>query len=152
MVRRRPRSQLTRFGCPFQIFTSQGRNFESQLFQAVCEALHIHKARTTPYRPSANGQVERYNRTLRAAIRCFVGKHQRDWDVWLPQLAEAIRASVNRSTGFTPNKLMLGREVTQTADLVFKGPKGEEGEGLDQYMIQLEEAMREAHQVARTSF
>jgi len=33
----------------------------------------------------------------------------------LPQLAGAMRASVNRSTGFTPNKLMLGREVTQPA-------------------------------------
>ena len=51
---------FARFGYPFQIFTDQGRNFESKLFTALCEALEIHKARTTPYTPSANGQVERY--------------------------------------------------------------------------------------------
>ncbi|XP_056009558.1 uncharacterized protein LOC130051564 [Ostrea edulis] len=50
---------FARFGCPFQVFTDQGRNFESKLFVAICELLQTHKARTTPYRPSANGQVER---------------------------------------------------------------------------------------------
>ena len=33
-----------------------------------CNALQIHKSRTTTYRPSANGQVERYNRTLMDAV------------------------------------------------------------------------------------
>jgi hypothetical protein len=46
-----------RFGCPFQVFTDQGRNFESFLFREMCELLHIHKSRTTPYRPSANGDA-----------------------------------------------------------------------------------------------
>jgi transposase InsO family protein len=171
--------------CGFQVFTDQGRNFESSLFREMCELLHIHKARTTPYRPSANGQVERCNRTLMAAVRCFIGKkpksrkelihcgscrflctlgrqgdalyplgklvnhhqdvfisslttpyrpsangqvercnrtlmaavqcfigkNQRSWDKYLPQLAGALRSSVNRSTGYTPNMMMLGREI-----------------------------------------
>ena len=61
---------FSRFGCPFQIFTDQGRNFDSKLFRAVCEA------RTIPYRPSANGQVERYNCTLMDAVWCYVDKTQ----------------------------------------------------------------------------
>jgi hypothetical protein len=68
----------------------------------MCELLHIHKSRTTPYRPSANGQVERCNRTLMATVRCFIGKNQRSWDKNIPQLAGALRSSVNRSTGYTP--------------------------------------------------
>jgi hypothetical protein len=40
---------FSRFGCPFQVFTDQGRNFESSLFREMCELLHIHKSRTTPY-------------------------------------------------------------------------------------------------------
>ena len=39
------------FGCPFQIFTDQGRNFESKPFRAVCELLQVHKARTVDQRP-----------------------------------------------------------------------------------------------------
>lgn len=45
---------FVRFGCPFQIFTDQGRNFESKLFTAVCDLLEMHKVCTTPNRPSAN--------------------------------------------------------------------------------------------------
>ena len=114
---------FSRFGCPFEIMTDQGRNFESKLFVAICKLLKIHKARTTPYRPSANGQVERFNRTLMEALRCFIGKAQTKWDEHLPQLAGALRATVNRSTGFTPNRLMLGREVNCPADLLFPAPK-----------------------------
>ena len=102
---------FARFGYPFQIFTDQGRNFESALFKAVCDLLKIHKARTTPYRPSANGQVERQNRSLMDAVRCFVDNSQENWDEHLSQLAGAMRSCINRSTGFTPNMLMLGRET-----------------------------------------
>ena len=65
---------FSRFGCPFQVFTDQGRNFESSLFREMCDLLHIHKSRTTPYRPSANGQVERCNRTLMARCGVSLGK------------------------------------------------------------------------------
>ena len=65
---------FSRFGMPFQVFSDQGRNFESKLFTEICKILEIHKARTTPYRPSSNGQCERYNRTLMDAIWCFIGK------------------------------------------------------------------------------
>ena len=37
----------------------------------------------------------------------------------------AIRATVNRSTGFTPNGMMLGREVMMPLDLM-SGSVGEE--------------------------
>ncbi|MCW4335780.1 MAG: RNase H-like domain-containing protein [Candidatus Thiodiazotropha endolucinida] len=110
---------FSRFGFPFQVFSDQGRNFESKLFVELCKALQIHKARTTPYRPSSNGQVERYNRTLMDAVRCFIGKKQDQWDRHLQQLAGALRASVNRQTGFTANKLMFGREVNMPAHLMF---------------------------------
>ncbi|GFO02428.1 Pol polyprotein [Plakobranchus ocellatus] len=66
------REFFSRFGCPLQIFTDQGRNFESNLFKSVCESLNINKSRTTPYHPSSNGQVERYNRTLLNAVRCYL--------------------------------------------------------------------------------
>lgn len=99
---------FSRFGTPLEIFTDRGSNFESALFTSFCDLLQVHKARSTPYRPSANGQVERFNRTLMDAVRCFIGTHQKRWDIFLPQIAGALRASVNRSTGFTPNRLMLG--------------------------------------------
>ena len=41
------------------------------------------------------------------------------------RVRRAIRATVNRSTGFTPNRMMLGREVMMPLDLML-GSDGEE--------------------------
>ena len=138
-----------RLGYPLEIFTDQGRNFESELFKSVCDLLHIHKARTTPYHPSSNGQVERFNRTLMDAVRCFV-REQDEWDLYLPQISAAMRSSINRSTGFTPNRLMLGREVVTPLELVHTGglPHQEE-RGADDYVAGLQQGMRRAHDLAR---
>ena len=75
-----------------------------------------------PYRPQANSQVKRYNRTLMEAIRCFTYNRPNDWEKYLQQLAGALRFSVNRHTGFTPNMLMLGREINQPVDFMFRTP------------------------------
>ena len=49
---------VVRFGCPLEIHTDQGINFESELFKAMCELLEIGKTWTTSYRPSASGQQQ----------------------------------------------------------------------------------------------
>ena len=140
---------FSRFGYPFQIFTDQGRNFESSLFTNVCKLLQIHKSRTTPYRPSANGQVKRFNRTLMDSIRCFVGKTQNQWDKYLPQIAGAMRSTVNRSTGFTPTMLMLGREINLPSDLMFPIKERKTFNSTENYCVDLVSSLELAHEVAR---
>ena len=138
---------FARFGCAAQIVTDQGTNFESSLFKNICRLLGIHKSRTTAWRPSANGQVERFNLTIKNAIRCYVSKDQHDWDENLPLIASAIRASVNRSTGFTPNRLMLGREISIPTEIVF--PNNRIKQNHEEFVTQLEKGLQEAHEVAR---
>ena len=137
-----------RLGYPGQLLTDQGTNFESELFKSMCKLLKIKKKRTTAYRPSANGQAERTNRTLMNAIRCFVDKQQNDWDVYLPQIAAALRSAVNRNTGFTPNRLMLGREVSTPAELMYPG-KPLDPSTVEEFIVNLENKMLEAHDTAR---
>ena len=107
-----------RFGCPRQILTDQGPCFEAALFQELCQRLQIDKVRTTPYKPSTNGAVERFHRTLNAMLAKVVAQNQKDWDLHLPYVLAAYRASESESTGFTPNRLFLSRELCLPIDLV----------------------------------
>lgn len=109
---------IVTFGCPLEVHTDQGKQFDSTLFKSLCKLLQIAKTRTTPYHPSSNGQIERYNRLIVQMIRCFVDKHPKDWDLYLPLLVMATHAMKHRDTGFTPNRLMLGREVMMPIDLI----------------------------------
>ena len=139
---------ISRFGCPLEIHTDQGRNFDGKLFGSVCQLLEITKTRTTPYRPCSNGQVERYNRTLLQLIRCFLKGNQKYWDEHLQQLAGAIRSTVNRSTGFTPNMMMLGREVMLPVDLMIATQEST-SEYPAEYVKQLQFILRQVHTIAR---
>lgn len=111
---------FSRFGCPKQIHTDQGREFESELFTLVCEKFVIQKTRTIPYRPNLDGLVERFNRTLK--LRIFSSENPRDWDDHLPFVMMAYRATQQKSTGCTLNMLFLNRETACPLDLMVGDP------------------------------
>lgn len=113
---------ICRFGCPDQIHTDQGREFESQLFKLVCNLLGIEKTRTTPYHPQSDGLEERFNRTLRQMISIFVSENFDDWDDLLPFLLIAYRANEHKNTKCTPNLMMFGREINCPFDIVVGKP------------------------------
>jgi hypothetical protein len=83
------------------------------------------------------------------AVRCYIDKAQDRWDEHLAQIAGAPRSSVNRSTGYTANKLMLGREVNTPADLMYPLPSRAEEPDLDAYVVDLQKSMLLAHETAR---
>jgi len=66
--------------------------------------------------------VERFHRTLNSMLGKVVSESQRDWDDKLPSVMAAYRASPHSSTGFTPNRLFLGRENRMPLDLVMGLP------------------------------
>ena len=111
------REFIARFGCPLQLHSDQGRNFMSDLFSSLCSMLEITKTRTSPYHPSGNGQVERYNKVILQMIRCYSEK-KKDWDKDLSLLTGALRATVSRQTGFTPNMIILGQEVVRPVEVM----------------------------------
>ena len=60
------------FGCPLEVHTDQGQHFNRNLFNSLCTILEVAKTRTTPYHPSSNGQIERFNTVLLQMIRCYI--------------------------------------------------------------------------------
>ena len=140
---------IARFGCPHDMHSDQGRNYVSQIFVDLCRMLEIRKTRSSPYNPRCNGQVERFNRTLIRMIKAYMKGQQRDWDKHLGCLAGAYRASVHETTGFTPNLLMLGREVRLPAQILYSSCTNDEFVSYSHYVEELKSRMEAAHNVAR---
>ena len=143
---------FSRFGIPEEIHSDQGRQFESELMHELCKLWKCDKSRTAPYRPMANGVVERLNRTLASCIRTLLSDDDNlmtdDWDLLLPHIMSVIRASPHRVTGETANFLMLGREVrlpsTVTHDITEDGI-----EFTSEFAQALQGRMKQAHILLR---
>ncbi len=137
---------ISKFGCPLDLHSDQGRNFESEIFKEMCDILQIRKTRTSPHHPQCNGQCERFNRTLLAMIRSFIKGEQEQWDRYLSCLTAAYRATPHESTGLTPNLMMLGREVRlpEVAPLVEGDPMSP-----GNHSTELRTTLARAHELAR---
>jgi cleavage and polyadenylation specificity factor subunit 1 len=112
---------ISRFGCPQTIITDQGRHFESQLFQSLARLCGIEVSRTIGHHPAANGLVEHFHRTLKAAIMFHA---DRQWTEALPVVIgirtafkEELQASVAGHVYDEPLRIP-GDLLTPTADPV----------------------------------
>ena len=101
------------------------KNLTINLLSEICELFQVDKFQTTVYKPSTNGLVERWHRTLNAMLAKVVSSNQKDWDVHLPYVLCAYRSSRHESTGFSPNYLVLGRELRAPIDVVCGQPETE---------------------------
>ena len=116
---------FARFGIPLQLLSDRGPEFEGALLKELCVALGIDKLRTTGYKPSTNGALERFHRTLNSMLAKVVADNHKDWDDRLQSVMAAYRASPHDSTGFTPNFVLLGRECRAPLDLLVGPPPAE---------------------------
>ena len=79
----------------------------------------------------------------------MVAADHSDWDLQLPLVLAAYRASVHSTTGATPNLMMLGRETSAPLSLVYPGEGAAVGEGVQGYVARLQRDMARAHEFAR---
>ena len=138
---------FSRYGCPLDLHSDQGRNYEAHLLKEICRLLEIRKTRSSAKHPQGNGQTERFNHTIIQMIRSFIKGEQDEWDLHLSCLVAAYRAAKHETTGFTPNFLFLGREVRLPGELDL-GSEAEEC-NLYEYVDDLQKKMKQAHQLVR---
>lgn len=107
------------FGCPENLHSDQGPNFESKVVQELCRLYRCKKTHTTPYHPQGNGGCERFNQTLLSLLGTLDTDHQSHWIDNLPALTQAYNNSVHSTTGYAPTYLMFGRHVRLPMDLLW---------------------------------
>lgn len=99
---------ISRFGCPTEIVTDRGRQFESSLFHHLAQIAGFQHRRTTAYHPACNGLVERFHRQLKAAITC----HGNDsWVDSLPPVLLGIRSAFKEDLKTTSAELLYGEPL-----------------------------------------
>ena len=140
---------ICRYGTPIAILSDRGREVDGQLMADICQLLDIDKQRTTAYKASTNAAIERFHRTLNSMIGRMVDENHRDWDSLLPYVMAAYRSSRHETTQYSPNYLVLGREVRAPVDLVYGSPEGPAPATFDHYAEELDERMRRAYSLAR---
>jgi len=109
---------ICRFGCFESLHSDQGANVDGAVFQSLCDLIEAAKTRTTPYHPQGDGQVERLNKSLVKILSKLISDHRRDWADFVPKAVLAYNTSVHESTGYTPYRLMFGREAILPLDAV----------------------------------
>jgi hypothetical protein len=142
---------FARYGTPLRLLSDRGTEFESSLMSELYRAYQIEKIRTSSYKPSTNGALERFHKTLNSMVGKVVSESQKDWDRRLPEVMAAYRATVHQSTGFSPNFLVYGHENRAPLDLVLAVADEPEGIGAspDDYVNEMLERKRKAYDLVR---
>lgn len=90
------------YGPSARLLPDKGKQFTAKLLQSLCKSLRVSNLFTKTYHPQTNGQVERFNHTLLAGLRAFVGDHPQHLHEFTAPLALAYNTQVHRSTGLAP--------------------------------------------------
>ncbi|MCH2405926.1 MAG: DDE-type integrase/transposase/recombinase [Nitrosopumilus sp.] len=98
------------FGYPYRITTDNGSNFKSSAFCSYLQAHGIKHRIVTPYWPSANGEVERFNRVLKKQNQT-AHVEGLDWREKLQEFLLYYRSTPHTVTGEAPATVLFGRGI-----------------------------------------
>ena len=88
---------------------SDGAQFTSALWAALCNMLAITHAQTTAYHPQSNGLVERFHRRLKDALRARCAAA--NWTDHLPWLLLGLRSAAREDDNTTPAQAVFGSQL-----------------------------------------
>ena len=97
---------IARYGTPATITTDRGAQFESKLWDNLCNQFGIIRNHTTSYHPQSNGMVERFHRQLKAAIMAHESPNP--WTITLPAVLLGARSAVKERLGRSAAKMIYG--------------------------------------------
>nr|KAH0807678.1 hypothetical protein GEV33_015113 [Tenebrio molitor] len=103
------------FGVAQRIVCDRGSCFTSKRFISYCQTLNIKVNHNATATPRANGQAERYNRTILSCLAASTDD-ERKWDETLRTIQWGLNTTVNKTTGKTPYELLLGYQPRQAND------------------------------------
>ena len=110
-------------GLPLEIISDRDKLFISKFWNHLHKLTGIKIKMSTAYHPQTDGSSERSNKTVIQSLRFHVERNQQGWVRALPRIRFNIMSTVNKSTGFTPFQLRLGRSPRIIPPLLPKTPE-----------------------------
>ncbi|XP_011861043.1 PREDICTED: uncharacterized protein K02A2.6-like [Vollenhovia emeryi] len=105
------------FAVPSRIISDRGTTFTSQTFRTFCNTYGIRHVLNAVATPRANGQCERYNKTIVQALATTTAGHDpRDWDLAVKKIQSALNTTYNKGINTTPTKALIGCETRSAAE------------------------------------
>ena len=101
---------FSRFGTPSVLKIDNGAPFNSGEFAAFAKKLGFKHLKITPLWPEANGEAERFVRTLNKFVHACQAEHS-DWKVELQNFLCQYRATPHTSTKSSPHEALTGRQM-----------------------------------------
>ncbi|GFR80235.1 transposon Ty3-G Gag-Pol polyprotein [Elysia marginata] len=102
---------FARFGTPIVLKSDNGPPFNGTEFAAFAKKLGFHHRKITPLWPEANGEAERFVRTVNKFIHTCESENV-SWKEELPNFLRQFRSTPHSSTGVSPHEALTGRKMT----------------------------------------
>lgn len=115
------RKIFPKFGYPKYLVSDNGPAFKAKSFHDMTFKLGIKHVRCSPYYPKGN-QAERVHRNLKCALSTLCSNAQNKWEDFLPDICFAFNSAIHDSTGYSPAKVFLGRELPHPLNNIWDIP------------------------------
>jgi hypothetical protein len=97
------------FRLPQRIISDQDPRFMSHFARELTKGLGIDQNLSMAFHPQTDGLSEQTNQWIEQYL-CLIAANQNKWSKWLSMATAVHNNSRNSTTGFTPNKLLIGWE------------------------------------------
>lgn len=106
------------FGVPRRIISDRGKSFTSTKFQQFCQNIGTKHYLNAVAVPRANGQVERYNRTILNSLATMGANYDDDcWDENIANIQLGLNGTLNKAIGVSPSEALFGFRVFSQGQL-----------------------------------
>lgn len=111
------RKVFSQFGLPLQVVSDNGPQYTSNVFTGFLRRLGVKHIRSAVKHPASNGMAENFVKTFKRRMKILLRKGKTIEEA-IDTILFDYRTTKHSTTGETPAKLMLNREIRTKFDLL----------------------------------